>query len=139
MERIWIGHECSLVPWNEVNMSQYRAPFQGWQHDSLGMRLGCGYEGSTNAKQIRGSDCTFLLSLLARALAIMVLPVPGGPWNNITIPAPYVMASSSPMRFRQRLYASKLLTVFKISCFCSLGRITYRKHTIRAVIFKDKL
>ena len=39
MERIWIGHECSLVPWNEVNMSRYRAPFQGWQHDSLGMRL----------------------------------------------------------------------------------------------------
>ena len=52
VERIWIGHECSLVPWNEVNMSQYRAPFQGWQHDSLGMRLGCGYEGSTNANQI---------------------------------------------------------------------------------------
>ena len=85
---------------------------------------------------LRGSHCTFLLSLLARAFAIMVLPVPGGPWNNITIPAPYVIASSSPMRFRQRLYASKLLTVFKISCFCSLGRITYRKHTTRAVIFK---
>ena len=31
---------------------------------------------------------TFLLSLLARALAIIVLPVPGGPWNNNTIPAP---------------------------------------------------
>jgi len=31
---------------------------------------------------------TFLLSLLARAFAIIVLPVPGGPWNNNTIPAP---------------------------------------------------
>ena len=86
-----------------------------------------------DAIDLRGGDHTFLLSLLARALAIMVLPVPGGPWNSITMPAPYVMASSSPMRFRQRLYASKLLTVFKISCFCSLGRTTYRKCTARAV------
>ena len=44
MEGIWIGHECSLVPWNEVNMSRYRAPFQGWQHDSLGMRLAEGMD-----------------------------------------------------------------------------------------------
>ena len=31
---------------------------------------------------------TFLPSLLARALAIMVFPVPGEPWKSITIPAP---------------------------------------------------
>ena len=69
---------------------------------------------------------TFFPILLASALAIMVLPVPGAPWKRMTIPAPYVIASSIPIFLRHFLYASKLLTVLRTRDFCSLLRMTLK-------------